>query len=122
MEDRILQLRAVLGQGFDNRVAELLPTIWPGLRAFLEIVGCVLDKAGDYVLAIGSDGLTSTDAWSGLNNSPDNWEQGAGIFHNYQITFDDLGSDAVSVVPVPGAVLLGMLGLSVAGIKLRRLA
>ncbi len=35
-----------------------------------------------------------------------------------------LGSDHfhISVVPVPGAVLLGMLGLAVAGIKLRKLA
>jgi hypothetical protein len=30
------------------------------------------------------------------------------------------GSDSVDVVPVPGAVLLGMLGLSLAGLKLRR--
>lgn len=30
------------------------------------------------------------------------------------------GSDSVNVVPVPGAVLLGMLGLGVAGLKLRR--
>lgn len=40
----------------------------------------------------------------------------------------DFGTDGasdtfhVSVVPVPGAVLLGMLGLSAAGLKLRRLA
>jgi len=36
----------------------------------------------------------------------------------------DLGDnvDALDVVPIPGAVLLGMLGLSVAGIKLRRFA
>jgi hypothetical protein len=31
-----------------------------------------------------------------------------------------LGVDAVSVVPVPAGVLLGFLGLTVAGVKLRR--
>jgi len=37
--------------------------------------------------------------------------------------YDSTSFDAVStVVPVPGAVLLGMLGLSVAGIKLRKFA
>jgi hypothetical protein len=33
-----------------------------------------------------------------------------------------IGVDNVSVVPIPGAVLLGLLGLSAAGIKLRRFA
>jgi len=37
----------------------------------------------------------------------------------YAFEFDNL---AAGVVPVPGAVLLGMLGLSVAGIKLRKYA
>ena len=48
-----------------------------------------------------------------------------------QLTIIDMGSypgsggadiDAVGVVPVPGAVLLGIVGLSVAGLKLRRFA
>ena len=33
-----------------------------------------------------------------------------------------IGLDNVSVVPVPGAILLGLLGLSAAGIKLRKFA
>ena len=46
-----------------------------------------------------------------------------------QLSIIDVGSypgsggadiDAVGIVPVPGAVLLGMLGLSVAGVKLRK--
>jgi hypothetical protein len=34
----------------------------------------------------------------------------------------DVYFDNISFVPVPGAVLLGMLGLGVAGVKLRKFA
>jgi hypothetical protein len=39
--------------------------------------------------------------------------------NEYAFEFDNL---AVGTVPVPGAVLLGLLGLSAAGIKLRKFA
>lgn len=46
---------------------------------------------------------------------------------SYDLTFSGIGGDNVgllldnvSVVPVPGAILLGMLGLSAVGIKLRK--
>jgi hypothetical protein len=41
------------------------------------------------------------------------------VSEQYAFEFDNL---AAGVVPVPGAVLLGMLGLSIAGIKLRKYA
>ncbi len=37
-------------------------------------------------------------------------------------TFEERLSGQINVVPVPGAVLLGMLGLSLAGVKLRKFA
>ncbi len=39
--------------------------------------------------------------------------------YNYAFEFDNL---AVTHAPIPGAVLLGMLGLSIVGVKLRRFA
>ena len=56
-----------------------------------------------------------------------------GAAGSYDISFEGLGVDGdnigmlldnvdVSVVPVPGAVLLGILGLGVAGLKLRKFA
>lgn len=44
-----------------------------------------------------------------------------GLNNGYEWT-NNWGSVDVTVVPVPGAVLLGMLGLSAAGIKLRKFA
>ena len=40
--------------------------------------------------------------------------------NSWQPTWGQLGIDRVEAVPVPGAVLLGMLGLSVVGVKLRK--
>ena len=42
--------------------------------------------------------------------------------HNGYEWWNNNGDMSVTVVPVPGAVLLGMLGLSVAGMKLRKFA
>lgn len=44
-----------------------------------------------------------------------------GLNNGYEWT-NNVGSLEVNVVPVPAAVLLGMLGLSVAGVKLRKFA
>jgi len=44
-----------------------------------------------------------------------------GLNDGYEWT-NNVGELSVTVVPVPGAVLLGMLGLSVAGVKLRKYA
>ena len=80
--------------------------------------------AGDYLLAIGQDGLTSGDAWTGVNTSPENWEAGQGIYHNYQVTLDDLGSNALldesRVIPAPGALLLGSMGVGLVSWLRRR--
>jgi len=56
----------------------------------------------------------------------------SGIGNSIHVMFEDFSGsggvagdayfDNISLVPVPGAVLLGILGLSVAGVKLRRLA
>jgi hypothetical protein len=46
-------------------------------------------SAGDYFLAIGSQYLSETDAWSGTNNGPDisGWTDPGSGFNNYKITF-----------------------------------
>jgi hypothetical protein len=44
-----------------------------------------------------------------------------GLNNGYEWT-NNVGALDVSVVPAPAAVLLGMLGLSVAGVKLRKFA
>lgn len=55
-----------------------------------------------------------------------NVKDGVGGTGAYRLEFTGLPGatdafvDNINVVPLPGAVLLGMLGLSVAGVKLRR--
>ena len=41
-------------------------------------------------------------------------------FHSGDYQIDLAGVGPINVIPAPGAVLLGMLGLSVAGVKLRK--
>jgi hypothetical protein len=50
------------------------------------------------------------------------WNIGSlGVGESYNITFlQSVAPNDAAVVPVPGAVLLGILGLSVAGVKLRK--
>ena len=42
--------------------------------------------------------------------------------YNIRAICNELGQDYLVMVPLPGAILLGILGLSVAGIKLRKYA
>ncbi len=47
-------------------------------------------SAGDYVLAVGAQNLTETDAWLGTNSGSEisGWaDPGSGFFNNYKITF-----------------------------------
>jgi len=73
--------------------------------------------------AMGGD--YSNVGWSSVNYTLEaggSYTLEFGIKNEIESEYDSfLGIDAV-VVPVPGAVLLGMLGLSVAGIKLRKFA
>ena len=63
------------------------------------------------------------DLPTGIMAEWDNWEEldGVGYWRTYvsELSGTMTGAD-VEIVPVPGAVLLGILGLSVAGIKLRK--
>ena len=87
-----------------------------------------------------ADGVDHMYAYQGMASNPDRIQippYAAGYWTNnmYALAFEDLwgGGDrdysdfvvmmeSVTPVPVPGAILLGMLGLSVAGMKLRRFA
>ena len=62
--------------------------------------------------------------WTGLNSATDTVEFKVGAMKPAIVGIgNDSGfDDAYLVVPVPGAVLLGILGLSVVGMKLRKFA
>ena len=84
------------------------------------------------------DGLDHMYAYQGVGDTVKigSWAAGEWAANEYVLAFEDtydyyIDSDfsdfvvmveSVSPVPVPGAVLLGILGLSAAGIKLRRFA
>lgn len=68
--------------------------------------------------ANGNQSAPYTNLYVNFTNLPD-FDAVRFISPQYAFEFDNL---AVGVVPVPGAVILGMLGLGVAGIKLRKFA
>jgi hypothetical protein len=86
-----------------------------------------------------SDGYDHMYAYVGEGDTVtiDPWDEGEWTTNEYVLAFEDLDASApadwdytdfvvmvesVRPIPVPGAVLLGILGLSAAGIKLRRFA
>jgi len=86
---------------------------------------------GDWNFGDGSDDVTASLTYE--NNYPDATGTAQNMYSfinlgTYDVTltiYDDdggMGTDSllVNVVPVPGAVLLGIIGLSVAGVKLRK--
>ena len=78
------------------------------------------DGGATYLTALDSDGLGGSDLLD-LDNITD-----IGFRVRGDMLDEDYPSSGdafhISIVPVPGAVLLGILGLSAAGIKLRRFA
>ncbi len=86
------------------------------------------DAAETVLLGQASTGvLASHAAWSPFSASlanpggADHWK--VTLFGTENVnTYANVFYDDVQLVPVPGAVLLGMLGLSVAGVKLRKRA
>ena len=76
----------------------------------MSATSAVKDKANEMLASI-TDGAAFGGKYVGLSNDDVNYPKEPG---NYQ--------DWVVKVPVPGAVLLGLLGLSAAGIRLRKYA
>jgi len=98
----------------------------------------ILDTSDASVFTLGS-ALSAVDLGSGftdgiLSSDSGNWDDANIRFDLASMPISSLtlvnttdwiaptGTMDLTVVPVPGAVLLGMLGLSVAGVKLRRRA
>jgi hypothetical protein len=77
-------------------------------------------NSGDFVELVGGQStyLAINDAF----NTEDIDEYGFRVMDNDGGNPSQGDAFHISVVPVPGAVLLGMLGLAVAGVKLRKLA
>ena len=77
-----------------------------------EITDALADKALAWFTE--ADNAVTTGAWTGIGNV-----RVLNLLDNSVVT---PRQDMLYLVPVPGAVLLGILGLSVAGIKLRKYA
>ena len=85
--------------------------------------------AGDVVIGapVSTGDLDSHKAWSKFSISApvpvvvDHWKVTL-LGANEANTYANVFYDDVALVPVPGAILLGLLGLSAAGIKLRKFA
>ena len=86
------------------------------MEAF-DVFGNSLGKVTDYD---SSAGLTLSLTFSGIHSVLLTQNSGGGI--GGTIGFDNLAFNSVVPVPLPAAVLLGILGLSAAGIKLRKFA
>jgi len=96
------------------------------------------DDESRFQLFIADGGGTHVSGWVPVASKGFAWLQLNGSFDfdgdvtdiGFEVQYDwnlpDAGSDPdhfhVSLVPVPGAVLLGLLGMAAAGIKLRRIA
>jgi len=98
-----------VGVGRSTSAAELQEAIW-----FIENeIGSADGQAATWINEATNAGWTGIGQVRVLNI----YAQGT-----YNTNSPELKQDQLYLVPVPGAVLLGMLGLSVAGIKLRRFA
>ena len=77
-----------------------------------------LDSDGDFDDALGLDPLVSTDMLTSWGYSP-------GTTRDIGLRVvgpggEDISMTQLTLVPIPGAVLLGMMGLGIAGLKLRK--
>ena len=81
-----------------------------------DFYGVTLNKTDEVDLANAWYSMTLPSGWSGIGDVRvlNTWAQGC--------VGDSYKQDQLYLVPVPGAVLLGMLGLGAAGLKLRRFA
>ena len=114
------------GAGRAASAATLQKTIW-----LLEgEIGNLVDSMGGYVLDSGqqdqanawileAEDAIATGKWSGLGVAGIEYVY---VLNTYGTDGTKLAQDQLYYVPVPGAVLLGLLGLSVAGVKLRKYA
>lgn len=119
--DEYLVTEAWLNLDFTNDSTDKVTILWDN-REYVEVgydgtewhdLGEVGD--GQYVLIVGIDWLNDDGKLDvTINVTNPGWNP-ATAYLDHSVLYGN-----VSVVPVPGAVLLGVLGLSAAGIKLRK--
>ena len=97
------------GDDRDTDAQQLQYAIW---KIEEEITATLADKALAWFTE--ADNAVTTEAWTGIGN--------VRVLNLVDNTDPTPRQDMLYLVPVPGAVLLGILGLSVAGIKLRKYA
>lgn len=113
------------GAGRAASAGTLQKTIW-----FLEgEIGNFADSSGGFVLDSSqqaqanawiaeAENAISTGQWSGLGVG----SEYVYVLNTYGTDGSKLAQDQLYYVPVPGAILLGLLGLGAAGVKLRKFA
>ena len=102
------------GSGRENSAEQLQRAIWAIEGEY------TLSTSGDDMAKAwksAAESAVSDGDWSGIGNV-----RVLQMYRKWSDTCFEVKQDQLYLTPVPGAVLLGILGLGVAGIKLRKFA